>query len=55
MPMSVAFGRGPDAWVDAAGGVSVAPADVIVLGARDPEEAADIADRALLAGALAAQ
>jgi arginase len=44
MPMSVAFGRGPDAWVDAAGGASVAPADVVVLGARDPEEAADIAD-----------
>ena len=44
MPMSVAFGRGPEAWVDAAGGASVAPADVVVLGARDPEEAADIAD-----------
>ena len=39
MPMSVAFGLGPDAWVDAAGGASVAPADVVVLGARDPEEA----------------
>ena len=52
MPMSVAFGRGPDAWVDAAGGASVAPADVVVLGARDPEEAADIAD--LRAGTLAA-
>jgi arginase len=52
MPMSVAFGRGPEAWVDAAGGASVAPADVLVLGARDPEEAADIAD--LRAGTLAA-
>jgi len=52
MPMSVAFGRGPDAWVDAAGGASAAPADVVVLGARDPEEAADIAD--LRAGTLAA-
>jgi arginase len=52
MPMSVAFGRGPEAWVDAAGGASVAPADVVVLGARDPEEAADIAD--LRAGTLAA-
>jgi len=52
MPMSVAFGRGPDAWVAAAGGASVAPADVVVLGARDPEEAADIAD--LRAGTLAA-
>jgi arginase len=52
MPMSVAFGRGPDAWVDAAGGTSAAPADVVVLGARDPEEAADIAD--LRAATLAA-
>jgi arginase len=52
MPMSVAFGRGPEAWVDAAGGASVAPADVVVLGARDPEEATDIADRR--AGTLAA-
>jgi arginase len=52
MPMSVAFGRGPDAWVQAAGGPSAAPADVVVLGARDPEEARDIA--ALRAGALAA-
>ncbi len=52
MPMSVAFGRGPAAWVDAAGGASAAPADVVVLGARDPEEAADIAD--LRAGTLAA-
>ncbi len=52
MPMSVAFGLGPDAWVQAAGGPSAAPADVVVLGARDPEEAADIAD--LRAGRLAA-
>jgi arginase len=51
MPMSVAFGRGPQVWVDAAGGASVAPADVVVLGARDPDEARDIA--ALRAGALA--
>jgi len=51
MPMSVAFGRGPAAWVGAAGGASVAPADVVVLGARDPEEAADIAH--LRAGPLA--
>jgi len=51
MPMSVAFGLGPDAWVDAAGGASVAPADAVVLGARDPDEARDIA--ALRAGALA--
>ena len=52
MPMGVAFGREPGSWVQAAGGPSVAPADVIVLGARDPEEAADIA--ALRAGPLAA-
>jgi arginase len=51
MPMRVAFGLGPDAWVDAAGGASVAPADAVVLGARDPDEARDIA--ALRAGALA--
>jgi arginase len=51
MPMSVAFGLGPEAWVQAAGGASVAPADVVVLGARDPEEARDITD--LRAGALA--
>jgi len=44
MPMSVAFGLGPDAWVEAAGGPSAAPEDVVVLGARDPEEAADIAE-----------
>ena len=38
--------------MQAAGGPSAAPADVVVLGARDPEEAADIAD--LRAGRLAA-
>jgi arginase len=52
MPLSVALGRGPARWVDAAGGPSVAPTDIVVLGARDPEEAADIAD--LRAGELAA-
>ena len=52
MPMGVAFGLGPDSWVQAAGGPSAAPADVIVLGARDPEEEADIAE--LRAGRLAA-
>jgi arginase len=51
MPLSVAFGLGPAAWVQAAGGASAAPADVVVLGARDPEEARDIAD--LRAGVLA--
>jgi arginase len=52
MPMSVAFGLGPAPCVQAAGGPSVAPADVVVLGARDPEEAGDIAG--LLADTLAA-
>jgi arginase len=50
MPMAVAFGLGPTPWVQAAGGVSTAPSDVVVLGARDPEEASDI--EPLLAGAL---
>ena len=44
--------RRPTPWVQAAGGPSAAPADVVVLGARDPEEAADIAE--LRAGRLAA-
>jgi arginase len=52
MPMGVAFGRAPSAWVDAAGGAAAEPRDVIVLGARDPQEASDIAP--LLAGELAA-
>jgi arginase len=52
MPMGVAFGLGPTPWVKAAGGVSADPSDVVVLGARDPEEASDIA--ALRAGELAA-
>jgi len=51
MPMSVALGLGPAAWVQAAGGASAAPAGFVVLGARDPEEVHDIAD--LRAGALA--
>ena len=52
MPMGVAFGLGPDRWIAAAGGATTAPDDVIVLGARDPEEADDIAG--LLADRLAA-
>lgn len=52
MPMSVAFGLGPAAWVEAAGGESADPARYVALGARDPEEAQDIAE--LLAGPLAA-
>jgi arginase len=52
MPMGVAFGREPAAWVEAAGGPAAAPGETIVLGARDPEEATDVAD--LLAGDLGA-
>jgi arginase len=52
MPMSVAFGLGPAAWVEAAGGAGADPAETIVLGAREEEEAADVAG--LLAGTLAA-
>ncbi len=52
MPVGVALGRAPARWVAAAGGASVGAADVVALGARDPEEADDIA--ALLAGELAA-
>jgi arginase len=51
MPLAVAFGFGPERWVAAVGGATTASQDVVVLGARDPEEAADIAG--LLAGPLA--
>jgi arginase len=51
MPLSVAFGLGPAAWVEAAGGPSTTPAKGVVLGARDPDEAVDIAP--LLDGELA--
>jgi arginase len=51
MPLAVAFGVGPQPWMDAAGGPTTVPEDVVVLGARDPEEAEDIAD--LVAGPLA--
>jgi arginase len=51
MPLAVAFGFGPDLWVEAAGGPSSSAAEAVVLGARDPEEAVDVA--ALLDGELA--
>jgi arginase len=51
MPLAVAFGFGPAAWVEVAGGASTSPEGAIVLGARDPEEAVDIG--ALLEGELA--
>jgi arginase len=51
MPLGVAFGRAPAEWIAAAGGASTTPARGVVLGARDPEEAVDIAG--LLEGELA--
>jgi arginase len=51
MPLAVALGFGPAAWVDAAGGASTTAAQSVVLGARDPDEAVDIAP--LLEGKLA--
>jgi arginase len=38
MPVSVALGLGPEAWVAAAGGASVAPERTAILGFRDREE-----------------
>jgi arginase len=38
MPVSVALGLGPAAWVEAAGGASVAPARTALVGFRDREE-----------------
>jgi arginase len=51
MPLGVAFGRAPAEWVAAAGGPSTSPDRGLVLGARDPEEAVDVAG--LLEGDLA--
>jgi arginase len=51
MPLAVAFGLGPERWVEASGGPSAVPENAVILGARDPEEAGDIAD--LLTGDLA--
>jgi arginase len=50
MPLAVALGLGPAAWVEAAGGPSTRADRAIALGARDREEADDIAG--LLAGEL---
>jgi arginase len=38
MPLSVALGRGPAAWVDVCGGASVRVEDVVPIGYRDPDE-----------------
>ena len=50
MPLAVALGFGPAAWVEACGGPSTRSERAVALGARDPEEAEDIAG--LLAGEL---
>jgi arginase len=50
MPVGVALGRAPEAWVAAAGGPSTDAGKVIALGARDEEEREDIAE--LMAGEL---
>lgn len=42
MPVSVALGFGPRAWVDAAGGASVAGPDVALIGHRDHDELATL-------------
>jgi arginase len=51
MPLAVALGMGPAAWVEVAGGPSISPGEGVVLGARDPDEAVDVAG--LLDGELA--
>ena len=38
MPLSVALGRGPAAWVDVCGGASARVEDVVPIGYRDPDE-----------------
>jgi arginase len=38
MPVSVALGLGPAAWVDACGGASTAPDRTVIVGYRDKEE-----------------
>jgi arginase len=50
MPLGVAFGLGPATWVREAGGATVEPRHAVVLGARDPQEGADVAE--LLEGEL---
>lgn len=41
MPISVALGRGPAAWVEAAGGASLAPQRTALLGYRDAAESVE--------------
>lgn len=40
MPLAVMLGKGPAAWIDAAGGASLLSDDVALLGPRDVEDAA---------------
>jgi arginase len=40
MPLAALLGRGSAPWIDAAGGASVAPDDIALLGPRDVEDAA---------------
>ena len=42
MPLAVALGRGPEGWLDAAGGCRLEPGDLAMLGFRDLEEARDL-------------
>lgn len=42
MPLAVALGRGPDRWVEAAGGGRLAAGDLAILGYRDLEEATEL-------------
>ncbi|TDQ81520.1 arginase [Dongia mobilis] len=42
MPLATLLGRGPEVWMAAAGGASVQPADVALIGPRDLEDAAGI-------------
>ncbi len=51
MPVGVALGRAPTQWVATAGGPSTEAGNVVVLGAREEEELADVAS--LLDGELA--
>lgn len=46
MPLSVALGWGPAAWVEACGGASARPIDIVPIGYRDPDEMATFASLA---------
>ena len=43
MPLSVALGRGPAAWVEACGGPSTLVGDIVPIGYRDPDELSTLA------------